>query len=108
MKHDSVLAENQQILFLGHGDSSSENWLDIGGDRGSNRTYEIWTRNTTASSEISGWNYLDESVPQITGEWVMLTVTDAALDCSFRAYVNGQQVELTGGGHDGCFNPECS
>ena len=50
MKHDNVLAENQQILFLGHGDGSSENWLDIGGDRGSNSTYEIWTRNTTPVS----------------------------------------------------------
>ena len=96
MKHDNVLAENQQILFLGHGDGSSENWLDIGGDRGSNSTYEIWTRNTTPSSEISGWNYLDESVSQITGEWVMLTVTGDGN--SFRAYVNGQQVELSGGG----------
>lgn len=96
MKHDSVLAENQQILFLGHGDGSSENWLDIGGDTGSNQTYEIWTRNTTPSSEISGWNYLDESALQITGKWVMLTVTGDGTN--FRAYINGQQIELTGNG----------
>ena len=96
MKHDSVLAENQQILLLGHGDNSSENWLDIAGDRGSNQTYEIWTRNTTSTTAISGWKYLDEDAKQITGEWVMLTVTGDGTD--FCAYLNGEQLELNGAG----------
>lgn len=96
MKHEDILTENQQILFLGHGNNASENWLDIGGDRGSNQTYEIWTRNTTASSAISGWKYLDESAKQITGEWTMVTVTGNGTQ--FCAYLNGQPIELNGGG----------
>ena len=96
MKHDSILAENQHVLTLGHGNSSSENWLDVGGDRGSNQTYQIWTRNTTSSTAISGWNYLDESAPQIAGEWVMLTLTGDGTN--FCAYINGQPITLSGGG----------
>ena len=96
MKHDDVLKENQQILFLGHGDNSSENWLDIAGDRGSNQTYQVWTRNTTASSSISGWKYLDESKKQAAGEWAMLTVTGNGTD--FCAYLNGEPFALNGSG----------
>lgn len=96
MKHDDILKENQQILFLGHGDNSSENWLDIAGDRGSNQTYQVWTRNTTATTGISGWNYLDESQKQAAGEWAMLTVTGNGTD--FCAYLNGEPFALDGGG----------
>lgn len=96
IKHDSVLKENQHILTLGHGNASSENWLDIGGDRGSNQTYQVWTRNTTSSTQISGWNYLDEDAKQITGEWTMLTVSGDGTE--FSAYLDGQQLDLNGAG----------
>ncbi len=94
IKHDGNLSENQQILFMGSG--SPENWLDIAGGRGSGNAYQIWTRNATPSSAISGWNYLDESVKQKAGEWTMVTVTGDGTD--FAAYFNGEPAALDGSG----------
>lgn len=94
MKQDGILSENQQILFLGQGNNDRENWLAFAGDRGTAETYEIWTRNTTETSAISGWNYLDEDAGQIAGQWAMVTVTGNGTD--FCAYLNGEPLELNG------------
>ncbi len=95
-KADSTLAENQNLMFLGH--HNPEKWIGISGNKNNTDQLKVWTSEGTEGAEFYRWITLNNpNLP--AGEWHCLTLTQSEDDNTVKTYIDGELFNTSRGAY---------